>query len=170
VAEVRGPGAGVLPSNEIALLGREQGAASLRSLKVGDPVGVTYKLVPRSGAAPQFAVGGSPILRDGHATERLDDRWRAPRSAAGRSTDGHRMFLVTVDGRQDDSIGATLSEFSALLAQMGISDAVNLDGGGSSTLVKRPDGGGATSIVNDPSGSSSRMVPNGIGVFFGKQP
>jgi Phosphodiester glycosidase len=170
VAEVRAPGAGVLPGNEVALLGREQGAASLRSLKVGDTVAVTYKLVPRSGAAPQFAVGGSPILRDGHATERLDDRWRAPRSAAGRSPDGRRMFLVTVDGRQADSIGATLSEFSALLAQMDISDAVNLDGGGSSTLVKRPDGGGATSIVNDPSGSSSRMVPNGIGVFFGKLP
>ncbi|WP_219419968.1 phosphodiester glycosidase family protein [Pseudonocardia nigra] len=167
VAAVGAPGAGRLPPNEIALLGREQGAAALRALQVGDPVQVSYALVPESGVTPQFAVGGSPILRDGRPTERLDDRERAPRSAAAHSPDGTRLYLVTVDGRQDDSVGTTLSELSALLAQLGAVDGMNLDGGGSSTLVFRAPGAGEVTIVNDPSDSSARLVPNGIGVFTG---
>jgi hypothetical protein len=167
VAAIRPPAAGTLPPGEIVLAGRDQGAVALRSLQVGDPVQVEYALIPQSGAAPQLAVGGSPILRGGGPTERLDDRERAPRSAAGHSADGHRMYLVTVDGRQSDSIGATLSELSALLGQLGATDAVNLDGGGSSTLVHRAPGAGAVTIVNDPSDSSPRLVPNGIGVYSG---
>jgi hypothetical protein len=167
VAAVRPPGPGAIPPGEVVLLGREQGAAALRALQVGDRVEVDYALVPQSGVAPHFAVGGQPILFDGRPTERLDDRLRAPRSAAARSADGQRMYLVTVDGRQDDSIGATLSELSALLAQLGADDAVNLDGGGSSTLVYRAPGAADVTIVNDPSDSSPRLVANGIGVFAG---
>jgi hypothetical protein len=50
---------------------------------------------------------------------------------------------------------------------MGLDDAVNLDGGGSSTLVFRAEGAGAVTIVNDPSDPSPRLVPNGIGVWSG---
>ncbi|MGI9000162.1 MAG: phosphodiester glycosidase family protein [Pseudonocardia sp.] len=167
VAAVGPPGRGAVPDGEIVLVGRDQGAKSLRSLSVGEKVQIDYALVPASGAAPQFAVGGSPILREGGPTERLDDRYRAPRSAAGVSPDGHRMYLVTVDGRQGDSIGATLAELSALLREMGIDDAVNLDGGGSSTLVYRRSGANAVTVVNDPSDSSPRLVGNGIGVYVG---
>jgi len=166
VAAVGPPGRGSVPDDEIVLVGRDQGAESLRSLSVGQELQVDYALVPASGAVPQFAVGGSPILRDGGPTERLDDRYRAPRSAVGVSPDGHRMYLVTVDGRQDDSIGATLAELSALLQEMGIDDAVNLDGGGSSTLVYRGSGANAVTVVNDPSDSSPRLVGNGIGVYL----
>lgn len=167
VTAIRPPGTGPVPPAEILLLGRDEGAAALRTLAVGDPVEVEYALVPESGAAPHLAVGGSPILRDAGPTERLDDRERAPRSGAGASPDGRRMYLVTVDGRQSDSIGATLAEFSALLAELGADDAVNLDGGGSSTLVVRAPGASTVRIVNDPSDSSARLVPNGIGVFAG---
>jgi hypothetical protein len=156
-----------LAPDEIVLDGREQGAAALRAFGIGDPVDVEYELVPASGVAPRAAVGGQPILVDGRPTERLDDRIRAPRSAAGNSPDGHHLFLVTVDGRQNDSIGATLSEMSALLAQMGVDDAVNLDGGGSSTLVYRAPGAATPTIVNDPSDSSARLVGNGLGVYTG---
>lgn len=166
VTAVGPPGRGAVPDGEIVLVGRDQGAESLRSLSVGEKVQVDFVLVPASGAAPQFAVGGSPILREGGPTERLDDRYRAPRSAAGVSPDGHRMYLVTVDGRQGDSIGATLAELSALLQEMGIEDAVNLDGGGSSTLVYRRSGENAVTVVNDPSDSSPRLVGNGIGVYL----
>ncbi|MFR9805659.1 phosphodiester glycosidase family protein [Pseudonocardia sp. RS010] len=167
VTAVRPPGAGRLPAEETALVGREQGAAALRSLQVGDRVRMHYALEPASGVAPRMAVGGSPILRDGAPTERLDDRARAPRSGAGVTADGRRMFLVTVDGRQSDSVGATLLQFSTLLGELGLDDAVNLDGGGSSTLAYRDGGAPATSIVNDPSDPSPRLVPNGIGIYAG---
>ncbi|MEU7817429.1 phosphodiester glycosidase family protein [Pseudonocardia sp. NPDC049154] len=167
VTAVRAPGAGRLPAEETALVGREQGAAALRGLEVGDRVTVDYALVPASGVAPRMAVGGSPILRDAAPTERLDDSARAPRSGAGVTADGRRMFLVTVDGRQSDSVGATLLQFSNLLRELGLDDAVNLDGGGSSTLAYRDGGAPATTIVNDPSDPSPRLVPNGIGIYAG---
>jgi hypothetical protein len=161
------PAGGPIAPSDTMLTAREQGAVALRALQVGDPVQISYDLVPASGVAPESAVGGQPILVDGGPTEDLDDRERAPRSAAGHGPDGRRVYLVTVDGRQDDSIGATLSELSALLGQMGLDDAVNLDGGGSSTLVYRAPGAGAVTIVNDPSDSSPRRVGNGLGVYSG---
>jgi exopolysaccharide biosynthesis protein len=167
VVESRKPQGGRLQEGDIVLAGRDKGAAELRDLPVGEPIEIEYALVPASGVAPEFAVGGSPILLDGKPTERLDDRVRAPRSAVGASEDGEHLFLVTVDGRQRASVGATLLELSNLLKQMGIHDAVNLDGGGSSTMVFQEDGGKASqvTIVNDPSDSSARLVPNGIGIY-----
>lgn len=166
VAEIRPPRGGTVPPDELVLAGRDEGAAALRALEVGEPVRVEFALVPRSGVAPVAAVGGQPILADGGPTEDLDDAVRAPRSAAAVSADGRRVYLVTVDGRQDDSIGATLAELSALLAEMGADDGLNLDGGGSSTLaVREPDG--SIRVVNDPSDSSARLVPNGLGAFSG---
>jgi hypothetical protein len=159
------PVGGTIPEGGLVLTGREQGAESVRSLEIGDAVEVEYALVAASGTEPQFAIGGSPIMVAGVPVDGLDDRERAPRSAVGTSEDGHRMWLVTLDGRQSDSVGATLSELAALLQQMGVQDAVNLDGGGSSTLVHREQGASEVTIVNDPSDPSPRLVPNGIGVY-----
>jgi hypothetical protein len=165
VAEIRPPRGGTLPPEETVLEGREQGAAALRTLQVGDPVDVDYGLRPASGVAPFMAVGGSPILRDGHPTEDLNDSARAPRSGVGVAPDGRHISLVTVDGRQSDSVGATLLQFSRMLGELGLEDGMNLDGGGSSTLAYRGPGDPATTIVNDPSDPSPRLVPNGIAVW-----
>jgi exopolysaccharide biosynthesis protein len=161
------PRGGRIPDGGLALTGREKGAVAVRSLQVGDRVDVEYALIPESGHAPELAVGGSPIMFDGNPVPRLDDRERAPRSAAGISADGRRMWLMTLDGRQADSVGATLHELAKLLREMGVDDAVNLDGGGSSTLVFRDPGATEVTIVNDPSDPSPRFVPNGIGIYTG---
>jgi hypothetical protein len=165
VAEIRQPRGGTLPPGEIALVGRDMGAVFLRDLAVGDAITVDYRLEPASGADPYMAVGGSPILRDGRPTEGLNDSARAPRSGVGVSADGRHMTLVTVDGRQSDSVGATLLQFARLLAELGLDDGLNLDGGGSSTLAYREPGEPATTVVNDPSDPTPRLVPNGIAVF-----
>jgi hypothetical protein len=167
VVQSGAPAGGPIPAGELVLTGREEGAAAVRSLEVGDRVDVSYELVPESGNAPEFAVGGSPIMFDGAPVADLDDRERAPRSAVGNSADGRHMWLLTLDGRQSDSVGATLRELASLLEEMGVDDAVNLDGGGSSTLVHRAPDAGEVTIVNDPSGSSPRLVPNGIGIYRG---
>ncbi|MDN5914739.1 MAG: phosphodiester glycosidase family protein [Pseudonocardia sp.] len=167
VTAVRPPGKDGIGPGETLLLGREQGAAALRALKVGDDVDVRWELVPRSGVAPRTAVGGSPILIDGARTERLDDTERAPRSAVGIGDGGRRVQLVTVDGRESTSVGVTLAQMSDLLAQLGATDGLNLDGGGSSTLAYAEPGAGKVSVVNNPSDDATRLVPNGLGVFGG---
>ncbi len=69
-----------------------------------------------------------------------------PRTAAGRTADG-ALILMVVDGRQAESRGASLEELAMLMRDAGAVDALNLDGGGSSTLVvngvrvNRPAGG-----------------------------
>jgi hypothetical protein len=161
------PGRGRIPDGELALTGRDKGAATVRSLRVGDRVDVEYALVPQSGHVPELAVGGSPIMVDGTAVPHLDDRERAPRSAVGTSGDGRHLWLLTLDGRQSDSVGATLHELARVMRELGVDDAVNLDGGGSSTLVFRDPGANAVAIVNDPSDPSPRFVPNGIGIYTG---
>lgn len=159
---------GQLAPGEIALVGRDEGAAALRGLHPGQQVQVRYRLEPASGVQPRFAVGGMPIVQDGKAIDNpISNAERAPRSAAGFSADGRTMYLITVDGRQADSGGMTLPEFARQLADMGVHSAVNLDGGGSSTLVYRKPGDAQVAVVNDPADPSPRLVANAIGVSIG---
>ncbi len=73
---------------------------------------------------------------------------RHPRTCAGIRRDG-RILLVTVDGRTAESQGMTLMKMAALMVSLGCTEAVNLDGGGSTTMwIKgRPSNG----VVNMPS-------------------
>jgi hypothetical protein len=76
---------------------------------------------------------------------------RNPRTLAGRTADG-TIVLATIDGRQTTSVGATLAETAQVAQALGMVDAVNLDGGGPTTLSVR----GA--LANQPSGSSGERA------------
>ncbi|PWR12659.1 hypothetical protein DKT68_02740 [Micromonospora acroterricola] len=71
---------------------------------------------------------------------------RNPRTIAGTTRDG-KILLATIDGRQTTSVGTTLDETAAVAQALGMSDAVNLDGGGSTAMAAE----GA--LVNHPSGT-----------------
>ncbi len=82
-----------------------------------------------------------------------------PRTAAGVAANGDLLLLV-VDGRQEASRGVNLQELARLMRDAGAVDALNLDGGGSSTLVVR----GA--LVNRPTGGTfEREVMNALVAF-----
>jgi hypothetical protein len=74
---------------------------------------------------------------------------RHPRTAIALSADGATGWIVVVDGRQSDSIGATLPELTAFLTGLGASAALNLDGGGSTTLAVR-NTDGTIRLLNRP--------------------
>lgn len=80
---------------------------------------------------------------------------RAPRAGFGITREGNYLFAV-VDGRQKISRGATLAEFAALLRDFGAFNAINFDGGGSSTLFL--DG----KIINSPSDGKERKVGDAL--------
>ncbi|MEV8613601.1 phosphodiester glycosidase family protein [Amycolatopsis sp. NPDC051373] len=164
VTQVRSqPADGPIPAGSTLLLGREAGADALAALKVGDQVGVSYS--PRSDAGKiAVAVGGNEaLLRDGQL-QPVDDTTLAPRTGVGFSADGKHLWLMTVDGRQADSRGMTEAELGRRLKALGADDAINLDGGGSSTLLARGEGEAAPSVRNAPSDGGERLVPNGIGI------
>ena len=158
-------GDGPIPPGTTVLVGREQGAGALRALRPGDPVELGYRLVAPVPVRLRFAIGGYPILRDRRPLPDLDTVVSAPRTAAGVGQDGHRMYLVVVDGRSELSGGVTSAELSALLARLGADDAVSLDCGGSSTFAVREPGAQAATLRSRPSDGGERAVANGIGVF-----
>ena len=69
---------------------------------------------------------------------------RHPRTAVAKLKDG-KFLMITVDGRTDESAGIDLYDLSKLLLELGATDAMNLDGGGSTTMFL--DG----KVVNTPS-------------------
>jgi hypothetical protein len=104
------------------------------------------------------------LLRDGELLAGLDDDRLEPRTAAGVSADGTTLFLLVVDGRQRDSRGASLRELGEAMRDFDASDALNLDGGGSSTVVAREPGEVGVRVRNDPSDGSERPVSNRLGL------
>jgi hypothetical protein len=160
------PGAGAIPAGTTVLLGRDGGADILRTLEVGDRVQVAERLAPTVSPVPYaFAVGGFPVLRDGALLPGLDAKTSATRSAAGLGDGGRTLYLLALDGSAESNAGLTVAELACVLRDMGADDAVDLDGGGSTTLVARAPGAEAATVRNHPSGGVERPVPNAIGVF-----
>jgi len=108
------------------------------------------------------AIGGHPsVLRDGEVIDQTSDLCtvRHPRTALGFSRDRQTLYLLVVDGRSSRSIGMTCEEEAATLRELGAWNAVNLDGGGSSTMWVR-----GTGTLNEPSDGAARTVSNHLGV------
>jgi len=88
---------------------------------------------------------------------------RHPRSMVGTDAQGY-LWLVVVDGRASGkAAGMTIAELTELALQLGLTDALNLDGGGSSTLWTLPAG-----VINHPcdngqfDNEGQRIVPNAL--------
>ncbi|WP_367874052.1 phosphodiester glycosidase family protein [Luteolibacter sp. Populi] len=87
-----------------------------------------------------------------------------PRTAAGVSQDGRYVYLLVVDGRQPGlSEGMNLIELASWMKGLGCWDAINLDGGGSTTMVMK-DPAGKPRILNSIPGGVQRSVANHLGV------
>ena len=119
-------------------------------------------------------VSSGPVLivegKDARLDENSFNRNRHPRSAVG--TKGKKVYLVTVDGRNaENAQGVSLWEFTKIMHWIGAEDAINLDGGGSTTLYVEGENG--TGIVNHPSDNKKfdregeRHVVNAL-LFIGK--
>jgi len=90
----------------------------------------------------------------------------APRTAVGLDAQKHTLYLVVVDGDQASSKGMTSEELAGFLVAQGATDALELDGGGASTLYVKKEGG----VVSSPSDGVERAVANQLGVSYGPLP
>lgn len=100
---------------------------------------------------PQVMLSG-PLLLLGSHIESLDStsftKARHPRTAIGVKPNG-KVILLTVDGRQENAAGMSLPELRNMMRWLGCTDAINLDGGGSTTLWVKD--ATANGVVNFPS-------------------
>ena len=145
-------------------------------LSVGDHVHLTLGVQPSihnelAGESISELIGGGPrLLTNGERSttqfvgfEGFGENHsgeRHSRSAVGFSKDSTKIYFVAVDGRQHTSRGATMRELADIMKGIGAWNAVNLDGGGSTTLVVRDE------PANDHDRSfglgTYRSVANGI--------
>ena len=135
---------------------------------------LTLALSPPEWNKARHAIGGRiRLLKDGkinqtlvemHKTEKRHTPGKRasvlnlshePRTALGYNAD--TLFLVVADGRQPKySTGLTLYELASILIELGATEAINLDGGSSSTFVIND------AVINRPSGKQEREVLNAV--------
>lgn len=138
----------VIPADGAVLAGYGDRATAWQGAQVGDTLGVMLGTLPRlpNGQAPALLLGGWPRLleqgvnvartaaiREGTISRNAEARH--PRTAIGVSKDRRTVWLYVVDGRATTSVGMTTSELADAVRALGAWDALNFDGGGSTTLV-----------------------------------
>jgi exopolysaccharide biosynthesis protein len=117
------------------------------------------------------AVAGSAIIvKDGvdvsaSSPNEGDPANPNPRTLVGLSDHGRILYLVVIDGRVPGySLGTTNAQSAALMLALGCDSALNMDGGGSTEMI-RADIPGKPYIVNNPSGGAERFDAAALGVY-----
>ena len=166
-----------IPGGGALLVAGHDADAAVRRMLLGLRAGDTVA-VQRTITRPHLrtVVGGWPVIvRDSAITRAADSAGanfapvRHPRTAVGLAHDGRELILVVVDGRQKPySDGMTLRELAELFRSLGATQALNLDGGGSSTFVLADSTApGGVRILNRPSDKTERAVGNALAVVHG---
>ncbi|WP_262315129.1 phosphodiester glycosidase family protein [Lacticaseibacillus parakribbianus] len=128
--------------------------------KDGTPVIGTREQYPSVKASLQEALGSQNILvHQGKVQDTAPiSNDNAARTAVGITAAGD-VFFVTIDGQQAPySNGSSMADLAALMIEKGAVEAVDIDGGGSTTLVTRKPGEDALSVSNSPSDREERTV------------
>ncbi|MBQ7257435.1 MAG: phosphodiester glycosidase family protein [Abditibacteriota bacterium] len=141
----------------------------LEYLQIGDIITLDVRMTTKEPFENiVFATGGGPMLvQNGsvNITSKAENFkadiavGKAPRTAVGLSENGKELILVTVDGRTKESTGMTLETLAKFMQNMGAYNAMNLDGGGSTTMSV------LGLVMNYPSGIVERNVANALLCF-----
>jgi len=134
-----------IPIGHVVVSGHGDARAFLRdNVSVGDTVTLDLQSESIDGYVAQLMGGGPRLITDGRIPSTFEgvegfqfqhNMYRHPRSAVGMNKDKSRVWFVVVDGRQTASQGASMMEMAEIMRDLGAWNAVNLDGGGSSTLI-----------------------------------
>ncbi|MGI6128775.1 MAG: phosphodiester glycosidase family protein [bacterium] len=156
-----------IPPKSGVLIGAGEAAEFLLlHLTPGSQVEIDISTTPSWQEFAWVLGGGTVLIKDGQIVPFTHEvKGNSPRSAVGISSDGRQLILAAVDGRQEESRGLTQAEWAAMLLDLGAYQALNLDGGGSTTVLARLPGEENASIVNKPSDIKERPVGNGIAIF-----
>jgi hypothetical protein len=144
------------------LVGTGTAADGVSRLRAGDIVSVDARFTPDRGALrsvvggwPRIVWSGADVSAAADTVEGTFPRFgasRHPRSVVGFSRDSTTLYLVAVDGRQTSSVGMSLGELAQAMIGLGVYDALNLDGGGSTALVV------GDSVINRPSDATGERA------------
>jgi len=160
-----------IPENGFVVVTRADGGTKLAaSYAVGDPASMDITTNPDWNNINMSLSGSSLLVKDGQIPSSFsfnpsDISTSSPKTGIGSSEDGKQLIVATVDGRQTSSIGLSQADFAQLMLDVGAYNAINMDGGGSTTMVARPLGNTSVQVMNSPSDGSSRSVSTALGIF-----
>lgn len=140
----------------------------LNSLKKKDCLEIKWKSEPDWSNVVEAISGGPYLIKDGEVyIDTAEEKFNFPekdlyatRSAIGIGED-KKLYLVVANGKKNnDSVGLTLEQLARVLKKLNLKEAINLDGGGSSTLIV--DG----KAINELKDHHERKISNGLLIFY----
>ena len=163
--------------------GQPSGVLVMNGKQVNNPAGRNYFAILEDGSAvirtgnlrndEIEAVGGDVwFVHEGKAVEGSGDYYttKQPRTAVGIKADG-TVVIVVADGRRAPySSGYTLNELSAKMIELGCVEALNLDGGGSTTYLAKYSGKDELELANMPADGQERSVSSSLMVVSNAVP
>jgi hypothetical protein len=158
-----------IPKDGFAVVATGTAKAALAQIAKEQTAELTFRTQPDFPNLLHILGGGPRLVKGGRefVTAEMEQfstppfqndpaKGRAPRTAVGITAD-NKLLLVVIDGRQPlHSIGVTLWETARIMRELGAVDALNLDGGGSSTMVV------LNRVINAPSDGRERPVGNAL--------
>lgn len=171
---------GAVPADGYILRAHGQAADFIAAhMAVGQRVDSSYRLVSQTSGQEinpseiKMMIGGHTLLVDqGKAsaftrpTSSISGSSAVARTAVGYSKDGTKVYIITAE-KNSSSSGLTLAELQKFMTSIGVWKGLNLDGGGSTTMVTRPLAETSVELTFTTSNGSAgqRAVANGLGVF-----
>lgn len=171
---------GQVPSDGYILRAHGQAAEFIAThMTVGQHVDASYQLVSQTSGQQvnpsefKMMIGGHTLLVDGgkassftRSTTSISGGSAVARTAVGYSQDGKKVYIITVE-KNGSSSGLTLAELQKFMVSIGVWKGVNLDGGGSTTMVTRPlaETEAKLTFTTSNGGAGQRAVANGLGVY-----
>lgn len=136
------------------------------SVKIGDQITINKDVTPNLESIKLAMGGGTVLVKDGRvATFTQNVSGAAQRTAIGITRDRKQIIFVTVDGRHTSYRGVDGKELANYLIELGAYEAIMMDGGGSTTMIKRGQGEFDPKVINHLSEGSERRISNGIAVI-----
>ncbi|MGM0600223.1 MAG: phosphodiester glycosidase family protein [Candidatus Rifleibacteriota bacterium] len=153
----------LIPPDGVVVSAAGPKAERLKKLSLGDTIKLDYTIDKPWNLIKHGVCGGPRLVSDGKIDingkeEKFSHsiiHGRHPRTAVALTFDGDLIFVV-VDGRSKNSVGMNLKELAIYLRRLGARHAINLDGGGSSSMIIKG------KIKNRPSDGCERRISNGI--------
>lgn len=154
------------------LIGGDAGSAGGRWIQENVEAGTvltTAQQISPNNDIEQLIQGPGRILKDGAVFDDPINQMPSglhPESAVGSTADGE-LVMAAFDGQKtaDVALGVGWEQVASYLRSLGVTDAVLLDGGGSTDMVVRRPGDTDASVVNTPSDLAERPVANGLFVY-----
>ncbi len=156
------------PDNQLILSGHGAAREYIMNLTAGETVKIenTYAGIDNEIKIVEVVGGWGHIVKEGMNNSiqtiqvegtMVHEKQRHPRSCIGYNKDKTKFYMVAIEGRSDLSKGMSLDEIAYFMAKkFEVWDALNLDGGGSSTLMYGEE------TANTLSDGTQRAIPNSL--------